>query len=46
MIGPSAAFCSWNPEASPVKDVTTGWPFVFARPLMATASQPPAACAV
>jgi hypothetical protein len=34
MLGADPAFCSWNISSSAVSDLTTGWPFLFAKPLL------------
>jgi hypothetical protein len=34
MLGANPAFCSWNISNSAVNDLTTGWPFLFAEPLL------------
>jgi hypothetical protein len=40
MLGPSQAFCLWDASYSTTRDVTTGWPFLFAHPLMVPAKKP------
>jgi len=39
MLGPSAAFCSWDTSNSRLRELVAGWPFLFSHPLMGTTQE-------
>jgi hypothetical protein len=36
MLGTSSAFRSWDAANSTIDDITTGWRYLFAKPLLGT----------
>jgi hypothetical protein len=40
MLGPSAAFCSWDASNSTVTELMDRWPFLFSHALMGTKKKP------
>jgi len=42
MLGPSSAFCSWNPAIAKYLEMARHWPFLFAQPVMDATSKKPA----
>ena len=39
-LGSSDAFCSWDGSLSTVRDLTTGWPFLFSHALLGANKKP------
>jgi hypothetical protein len=39
-LGSSDAFCSWDASLSTVRDLTTGWPFLFSHPRLVPTKKP------
>ena len=42
MLGPSSAFCSWNPAIAKYLELARHWPFLFAQPVMGAIAKKPA----